>query len=122
MNTTFIKEITKAIKKTTKHYYNMPNPRNNGTHYLLLDQGLFLVMTYDDEEKSVIGKVAYNCSDLQCSYDFDWNMPTYIDGDVFFVEALLDGKHNRAMAKWFYKQAKHMISLRDQGLVVDWTF
>lgn len=33
--------------------------------------------TVDDKLYTLVGKVAYNCDDLQCDYDWDWYMPSY---------------------------------------------
>ncbi len=46
------------------------------------EKALYLVFAHD-EEAGLIGKVAYNCDDLQCDYDWDWMMPTDEDGNVF---------------------------------------
>lgn len=32
---------------------------------------------------TLCGKVAYNCDDLQCDYDYDWYMPSDKEGDIY---------------------------------------
>lgn len=32
---------------------------------------------------TLVAKIAYNCDDMQCDYDYDWHMPCTEDGDVY---------------------------------------
>ena len=52
-------------------------------HMKLTDEGedsLYLVFGWDDED-GLLGKIAYNCDDLMCDFDWDWNIPTNVKTD-----------------------------------------
>lgn len=44
----------------------------DGCMYKWLDERYALVFAWDDD--GLCGKVAYNCDDLQCDYEWDWAM------------------------------------------------
>ena len=71
----------------------------DGTAYTEVGAGLYLVVAWLENESgqgytqeyngktyTLMGKIAYNCDDLQCDYDCDWYMPTDKDGNVFDTE------------------------------------
>ena len=110
---TTIKEAkeTKLTKEAQflKGAYEDLKDNPTGTHYydLDLDSGLHLVVgEYEDE---ICVKVAYNCGDLQCDYDYDWEMPLYKDGECAFVEDVLDENTDwNKEAQYLIKEAKAM--------------
>ena len=46
------------------------------------EDGLVQIET-DKDIWTLVGKVAYNCDDLQCDFDIDWYEPWTQDGDVY---------------------------------------
>lgn len=74
------KELTKFIKEAIKE------APFEGTKYIDLDctdaesRELYLVFACEKEENEtkLWCKIAYNCDDLQCDYDWDWYMPEEI--------------------------------------------
>lgn len=50
------------------------------------DSGQGYTQEYNGKTYTLMGKIAYNCDDLQCDYDWDWYMPTDKDGNVFDTE------------------------------------
>lgn len=111
------KESCKEAKETKltkeaqflKGAYEDLKDNPTGTHYydLGLDSGLHLVVgEYEDE---ICVKVAYNCDDLQCDYDYDWEMPLYKNGECAFVEDALDENTDwNKEAQYLVKEAKAM--------------
>lgn len=77
----FIKDVQKAFAKDKKF---------DGVYMCHLYEDYYFVMASgrDDETNdfTLFGKVAYNCDDLQCDYDWDWYMPYTDDGDVYDSE------------------------------------
>lgn len=64
---------------------------------------LFLVATRDEE--GVVCKIAYNCDDLQCDYELDWNVPLWKDtGDCALCEIHLSESSCAADAEYFFKE------------------
>ena len=100
-----VKEVAKFLKNAYEGLKEDPV----GTYYydLNLDSGLHIVVGEMDDE--ILTKIAFNCDDLQCDYDWDWEMPTYKDGEVAFVEdALVDGMDFEQEADYLIKEAKAM--------------
>lgn len=60
----------------------------DGCRYIHMGGGLYLVAARVGGE--VKAKLAYNCDDLQCDYDLDWNMPTS-GGGVVDTETAITG-------------------------------
>lgn len=61
---TFIKNVIENYKEDSKFA---------GCYYFNLKQGLYLVFACgDSEEEGLLGKIARNCDDLQCDFDWDW--------------------------------------------------
>ena len=92
-----------------KNAYEALKDGSPATYYydLGLDSGLHLVVGGCDNEICV--KVAYNCDDLQCDYEYDWYMPTYKNGECAFVEDTLDETTDwNEEAKYLVKVAKAM--------------
>jgi len=56
-----------------------------GCMYQYLDDHYAVVFAWD-EEYGLMGKVAYNCDDLQCDYDIDWLLPQTKSEDICYVE------------------------------------
>lgn len=69
-------KLTLFIKNTIEEYQE--GIRFDGCRYIALDlkKGLFLVFTCGDpaEDEGLCGKIARNCDDLQCDYDWDWEI------------------------------------------------
>ena len=59
---------------------------------------LYLVFACDGEG-DVLCKIAYNCDDLQCDYDWDWAKPDGIDYECDDCRAWTDSYCDRA-AEW----------------------
>ena len=70
-----------------------------GVVYSEVGAGVYLVMAWLENDSAqgyvkvingksytLMGKLAYNCDDLQCDYDYDWYMFTDKDGNVFDSE------------------------------------
>lgn len=91
------KQAKKVIAKFLKHY---DTKHLCGCAYMYLGNGLYLVMARDDNDN--IAKIAYNCDDFQCDYDYDWYMPTYADGNVEYTELTIIKKKRKEQAKYFY--------------------
>ena len=93
-----------------KNAYEELKDGSPATYYydLGLDSGLHLVVGgYSDDE--IFVKVAYNCDDLQCDYDYDWYMPTYKNGECAFVEDALDETTDwNEEAQYLVEEAKAM--------------
>ena len=92
-------EVANFLKKAYEGLSENPT----GTYYfdLGLPSGLHVVVgEYDGD---ICTKIAFNCDDLQCDYDYDWEMPTYKDGEVAFVEDTLNANTD------FVKEAEYLI-------------
>ena len=57
-------------------------------------------------------KVAYNCDDLQCDYDYDWYMPCDKDGNVYDTEMAVATVRDY---EWFETELKRVSELYDKG-------
>lgn len=73
------KDLRKFIENVIKEEYF------DGCEYLYLDDYYALVFAYD-EDNHLCGKIAYNCDDLQCDYDFDWLMPLTASEEIIDTE------------------------------------
>lgn len=75
------------------------NDEPTGVAYSEVGAGVYLVMAWLENDSAqgyvkvinrksytLMGKLAYNCDDLQCDYDYDWYMFTDKDGNVFDSE------------------------------------
>lgn len=66
------KELTKFIKDV------MNQSTFEGCIWKKLDRRYALVFAWmiDEDGTNILrGKIAYNCDDLQCDYEWDWEMP-----------------------------------------------
>ena len=117
MDRTYIKEM-RALLKTAYTY--LKDGKSQGCYHLHLSDGLYLVAAFNPDENCVVAKIAYNNSSLQCDYELDWCMPEFKEGDCCFTEVALDGKNFRAIAEFFYSEAKAIIRHKNKGLVYDW--
>lgn len=91
-----------------------------GCAYYELGNGLYIVMAASDIEQGInVAKIAFNCDDLQCDYDFDWHMPSFKDtGEVLYTEIPLF-KHSRKYdAKVFYELYKAMVREIEKGNLI----
>ena len=61
-----------ALNNFLKH--TLAQGKFTGCAYHYLDDHYAVVLAWDDEY-GLMGKIAFNCDDLQCDYDIDWLMP-----------------------------------------------
>lgn len=67
-----MKSVVKFIKEVQKGY---KNGGFDGCWFTKLEGDLYLVFACGVlEEQGLMGKVAYNSDDLQCDYDWDWEI------------------------------------------------
>lgn len=67
-----MKSVVKFIKKVQEDY---KNGGFEGCWFTKLEGDLYLVFACGAlEEQGLMGKVARNCDDLQCDYDWDWEI------------------------------------------------
>ena len=59
---------------------------------------LYLVFACD-REGGILCKIAYNCDDLQCDYDWDWAKPKELDYECDHCDEWADSYADRA-AEW----------------------
>ena len=59
---------------------------------------LYLVFACD-EEGDALCKIAYNCDDLQCGYDWDWAKPEELDYECYGCQDWADSYCDKA-AEW----------------------
>lgn len=100
-NNKLIKTISSLLKKSIETNFE-------GCLYSDLGNGLALVAS--QQEEGVFAKIAYNCDDLQCDYNWDWQMPVYKDGEICFTETLVQKGKITKLTDWFLKCYKEMIS------------
>ncbi len=101
--------MKEKLPKIEEFLAKVINEEFDGVYYMPLGKERLYLVACKDEDKETIAKIAYNCDDLQCDYELDWNMPVYKDGEVAFVETTLDKKNIKVDAKWFYKEFKAMV-------------
>lgn len=53
-----------------------------GVCYNKLFDNLYVVIGYNADGFTLACKIAVNCDDLQCDYDWDWNMPYDEEGVI----------------------------------------
>lgn len=70
-------ELTKFLEDSFKY--------PEGTFYTPIDDYLYVVTTQDDNNERLV-KIAYNCDDLQCDYDYDWYFPQANEDDCYIYE------------------------------------
>lgn len=117
MEKTYIKEMRQLLETS---YNYLKDDTSNGCYHLPLEDELFLVVSYNSDENSVLAKIAYNCSSLQSDYNYDWAMPEFKDNNCCFVEVALDGRTFRKTAEYMYAETKAIIRYRKNGSVIDW--
>lgn len=67
-----MKSVVKFIKEVQEEY---KNGGFDGCWFTKLEGNLYLVFACGTlEEQGLMGKVAYNSDDLQCDYDWDWEI------------------------------------------------
>lgn len=91
----------------------------DGCMFTEVEEDLYAVCTFDPDE-GLIAKLAYNCDDLQCDYDFDWYFPATADEDLYIVEDLLSEDSCEENAEYFVDEAKIIIQQMHEGIVLDW--
>ena len=61
-------------------------------------------------------KIAYNTDDLQCDYDFDWEMPFNSNGDVYDTNSAVDANDTWMFNfKWWEQEANKVIGKINSG-------
>lgn len=106
----------------------MQNAYIDGCYYFTLDhlpngKAIALVLGYEngydkgdglvqvvlgDNVFTLCGKIAFNCDDLQCDYEFDWHMPWAEGGDVYDTDTAYDG--TQAQLDWWLEQAEQIVN------------
>ena len=64
--------------------------------------------TLGDSVFTMVGKIAFNCDDLQCDYEFDWHMPWTKDGDVVDTDMAIDG--TQSQLDWWLEMAEEIVN------------
>lgn len=91
-------DLAKFIKEAIKE------GQFDGCMYVDLDcedkdsNELYLVFACD-REGGILCKIAYNCDDLQCDYDWDWAKPEELDYECDHCDEWADSYADRA-AEW----------------------
>lgn len=104
----FFHEAVKKLKKP-----------EDGCMFTEVEEDLYAVCGFDPDE-GLIAKLAYNCDDLQCDYDFDWYFPATADEDLYIVEDLLSENTCEDTAEYFVDEAETIIQQMHDGTVLDW--
>jgi hypothetical protein len=79
-----MKSVVKFIKEVQEEY---KNGGFGGCWFTKLEGGLYLVFACGSlEEQGLMGKVAYNCDDLQCDYDWDWEISEDHDWEEYQLQ------------------------------------
>lgn len=84
-----------------------------------MDDGkiLYLVETWGNDGVHY-GKLAFNTDDLQCDYEFDWEMPYTEDGDVYIVEtSIVEDDDLKELFKYFSEEAGSIKNLYNEGVL-----
>lgn len=76
----------KETKKFIKFAQELYKEGLEGGIYLYLDSRYALVFA-DCGDLGLCGKIAYNCGDLQCDYDWDWTMEDSFDCELTNCES-----------------------------------
>lgn len=104
----------KDVERFLKRALNEFTSDDDGTMYLRLTDDLFVVCGYFNG--GLEAKIAYNCDDLQCDYDWDWRMP--IDdksGDVLDTSTSVGENNIKSLSNYFIKEANAMQKEIDRG-------
>ena len=64
---------------------------------------------------TLCGKLAYNCDDLQCDYDFDWYMPYAENGDVYDTSMAISKRSEGSDFAWWLGECDTIITLLNKG-------
>lgn len=64
---------------------------------------------------TLCGKLAYNCDDLQCDYDFDWYMPYAENGDVYDTSMAISKRSDGEDFAWWLDECDTIITLLNKG-------
>lgn len=64
---------------------------------------------------TLCGKLAYNCDDLQCDYDFDWYMPYAENGDVYDTSMAISEQNTEKDFAWWLTESKNIIAMMNSG-------
>lgn len=123
MNRKEISNITKFLRTAYKSLTN----GYEGCYFHKLPGccGLYVVAALQEDHSEdnapvrPFAKLAYNCDDLQCDYNWDWLMPEYQSGDCVDTDIRLS-KNHRPDAEYFYKEAKSIIKDLKLGNITDW--
>lgn len=118
-----MKELIEQAKKNTdgcvwKEMGELPNGKK-----LCLVLGYAEGYDHDDGLEQVeegervytlCGKLAYNCDDLQCDYEWDWAMPEDEQGNIYDTEcAVCEGDN----LLWWEENTEDIIKLFKKGVL-----
>jgi hypothetical protein len=79
-----MKSVVKFIKEVQEEY---KNGGFDGCWFTKLEGDLYLVFACGPlEEQGLMGKIAYNCDDLQCDYDWDWEISEDRDWEEYQLQ------------------------------------
>ncbi len=111
LNESIYSEVQEFLKDATKYFKDA----EEGCYYTPVTSDLYLVAGYPSDEDRPYVKIAFNDSSLQSDYEFDWNMPTYSDGEIAFVEISLKDNDLERDAKYLVREAQSMQKEIDKG-------
>lgn len=104
-------------RKDFKNSVEWVKKNHDGCSYIRVaetKQGdLCLVFGWDYDEKEVIMKLAVNTDDLQCDFDYDWEMPFDEKGNVWDTMMTAD----ETELDWIEKEAVEIVKALNEGKV-----
>lgn len=68
--------------------------------------GKLWAIVFANDNGNIRGKVAYNCDDLQCDYDWDWEMPMSDNGEVDDTDIIVTSEQD---VDWLMKQFDRIV-------------
>lgn len=68
--------------------------------------GKLWAVVFTNDNGDVRGKVAYNCDDLQCDYDWDWEMPMSDNGEVDDTDIIVTSEQD---VDWLMEQFDRIV-------------
>lgn len=115
-----IKQLEKFIKDT----YNEITQKNKNdyVYFYEIGENLFFVIG-ENSDGEILGKIAYNCDDLQCDYEFDWYFVEYNDktANLYDYEITIDQTTDTTdTAKDIIKNYNNIITLLKRGIIKQW--
>lgn len=75
---------------------------------------------YSGDVYTLAGKIAYNCDDLQCDFDYDWYEFTDRDSEELYDDTMAIGVDStdeewKAELEYWNKEIKEMLALYEKG-------